>query len=236
MQQDDIRRCRYSRPGEKEKDIGCHSKWKVLQGQRPIGSDAYVSFPAYLISAELFKSVKSNLSTEIPQDQRMSDNDILNNVNTFMFAGSDTSSLALTWTLWLLAKNPEMQDRLREELSTVHCPGSFGDLSADEIDSLYDSISELPYLDKVIKEALRLVPPIHSSLRVATQDDVIPTSQPYTVQTPGGPVKVTSPISMAKGTLVHIPIEAFNRAKSIWGPDAWEFQYGSLLSLLKWLF
>ena len=173
--------------------------------------------------------MKSNLSTDIPPDQRLSDEDILNNVNTVMFAGSDTSSLGLTWTLWLLAKNQEVQDQLREELSTVHCPESFGDLSVDEIDSLYGNVSELPYFDNVIKEALRLVPPVHSSIRVADQDDVIPTSQPYKIQKPGGgSVTVTSPIRVAKGTVVHIPIEAFNLDKSVWGPDAWEFKCGQL--------
>jgi cytochrome P450 len=180
--------------------------------------------------------VKSNLSTDIPPDQRLSDNDIVNNINTFMFAGSDTSSLSLTWALWLLAKNPEVQDRLREELSTVHCSESFADLSIDEIDSLYGNISELPYLDKVLKETLRLVPPIHSSLRVAVQDDMIPTSQPYKIQKPGGPITVTSPITVTKGTIVHVPIEAFNLDKSVWGPDAWEFKYDYPLSFLKRLF
>ena len=181
--------------------------------------------------------MKSNLSTDIRPDQRLSDDDILNNINTFMFAGSDTSSLSLTWALWLLSKNSEVQDRLREELSTVHCPESFGDLTLDEVDSLYESISELPYLDKVLKETLRLIPPIHSSLRVAVQDDVIPTSQPYKIQKPGGAVLVTSPIRMAKGTIVHIPIEAFNLDKSVWGPDAWEFKCGCVFFLfLKRLF
>ena len=236
VQQGDIWGCRYSRLREKEKNIGCSSKWKALQGQRPIGPDVYVDFLTRSNSANVFESVKSNLSTDLSQDQRLSDDDILDNINTFMFAGSDTSSLNLTWTLWLLAKNPEVQDRLREELSTVHCPASFEDLSLDEIDSLHDSISELPYLDKVLKESLRLVPPIHSSLRVATQDDVIPTSQPYKIRKSGGVVTVTSPIRVGKGTLVHVPIEAFNLDKSIWGPDAWEFKYSRLFLFLKHLF
>ena len=185
----------------------------------------YVSFLAHWDLADAVESVKSNLSVDIPEDQRISDEDILNNVNTVMFAGSDTSSLGLTWTLWMLAKNPDMQDRLREELSTVHCPESFGDLSVDEIDSLYGNISELPYFDKVLKESLRLVPPVHSSIRVAGQDDVIPTSQPYKIRGPeGDTITVTSPIRVAKGTIVHIPIEAFNLDKSVWGPDAWEFK------------
>lgn len=183
-----------------------------------------------------FEPVKSNLSTDIPPDQRISDEDILNNVNTVMFAGSDTSSLTLTWTLWLLAKNPDVQDRLREELSTVHCPDTFGDLSVDEIDSLYGNISELPYFDKVLKEALRLVPPVHSSIRVAGKDDEIPTSQPFKIQKPGGGVEtVTMPIRVAKGTIVHIPIEAFNLDKSVWGEDAWDFKYGFVFAIPGWI-
>lgn len=219
---------KHSRPGEKEKNLGRHPKRETLRGQRPIGSDVYVGFLARSDSADKSESVKSNLSADTPQDQRLSDDDILNNVNTIMFAGSDTSSLSLTWTLWLLAKNPEVQDRLREELSTVHCPDSFGDLSLDEIDSLYGNVLGLPYLDKAFKEALRLAPPVHSSLRVAGQDDIIPTSQPYKIQKPAGAVTVTSPIRVAKGTIIHIPIEACNLDKFVWGPDAWEFKYDHL--------
>jgi len=186
-------------------------------------------FLVHLNPADGFGPVKSNQNTDVPPDQQMSDEEILNNVNTFMSAGTDTSSLAITWTLWLLANNPEVQDRLREELSTVHCLDSFGDLSADEIDSLYGSISELPYFDKVIKEVLRLVPPVHSSIRAAGKDDEITTSQPFKIQKLGGGVEtVTMPIRVAKKTIVHIPIEAFNLDKFIWGQDAWQFKYGRL--------
>ena len=169
--------------------------------------------------------VKSNMSTDIPPDQRLSDEDILNNINTILFAGSDTTSLALTWTLWLLAKHPEVQDQLREELSVIHYPETFGDLSVDEIDSLHTSISELPYLDKVTREGLRLIPPVHSSIRVAVEDDEIPTSQPFKIRKPGGGVEtVTMPIKVSKGTIVHVSIEAFNLDKGVWGEDAWEFK------------
>ena len=165
------------------------------------------------------------MSTDISPDQRLSDEDILNNINTVMFAGSDTTSLTLSWTLWLLAKHPEVQDRLREELSVVHYPDTFGDLSVDEINSLHSNISELPYLDKVTREALRLVPPVHSSIRVAMEDDEIPTSQPFKIRRPGGGVEtVTMPIKVAKGTIVHVSIEALNLDRYVWGQDAWEFK------------
>lgn len=229
MPQSDLESCRNPRSRKKEKSDGCPPEWKDLQGRRFIDSDVCVRYLVGSNSADEFGSVKSNLSTDIPPDQRMSDEDILNNVNTIMFAGSDTSSLAITWALWLLAKNPEVQGRLREELSTVHCPEIFEDLSVDEVDSLYGSISELSYFDKVIKESLRLVPPVHASIREAGKDDEIPTSQPFKIQKPGGSIEmVTMPIRVAKGTAIHIPIEAFNLDKQVWGQDAWEFKYGRL--------
>ena len=45
--------------------------------------------------------------------------------------------------------------------------------------ALFDRISHLPYLDAVVREALRLYAPITTTMRVATQDDVIPVAEPF---------------------------------------------------------
>lgn len=141
-----------------------------------------------------------------------------------MFAGSDTTSLALTWTLLLLAKQPALQTRLRDELLTV-APAAESDLTPNEIQSLYATIATLPFLDNVIRESLRVVPPVHSSLRVATQDDVIPTSYPIHVrQSDGSTREEHRSFRINAGTFVHVPIEAFHLDKKIWGPDAWKFK------------
>ncbi|KAF9478642.1 cytochrome-450 hydroxylase [Pholiota conissans] len=169
--------------------------------------------------------LKSNVATDLPEDQRISDEDILNNINTFMFAGSDTSSLSLTWTLLLLAQNPAMQDRLRAELFSVYSPSSSGtlaDLTEDEIHSLHSAISNLPYLHNVVRECIRLIPPVHSSIRVATEDDEIPTSSPVYGRD-GRPTEKRS-VTVPKGSFVHVAVEGFNLDKSFWGEDAWEFQ------------
>ncbi|KAF8906588.1 cytochrome P450 [Gymnopilus junonius] len=170
--------------------------------------------------------LKSNVATDLPADQRISDTDILHNINTFMFAGSDTSSLSLTWTLLLLAENPLVQDRLRAELLTVS-PASSGNLShltEEEIHSLYTNISNLPYLHNVIRESVRLIPPVHSSIRVATQDDEIPVS--YPVHGKNGTTsnqKSQATITVPRGSFVHVAIEGFNLDKTFWGDDAWKF-------------
>jgi cytochrome P450 len=150
-----------------------------------------------------------------------------------MFAGSDTTSLALTWTLLLLAQNPEIQVRLRQELHHVLPPASeggpprdFSSLSEDEISALYTIISEHQLLDNVCKESLRLIPPVHSSLRVATEDDIVPTSYPVMHKAKDGTLTPTNQkqVFVPKGTFVHVPIEAFNLDKQIWGDDAWKFK------------
>ncbi|KAL1743042.1 cytochrome P450 [Schizophyllum fasciatum] len=79
--------------------------------------------------------LKSNMSTDIPPDQRITDADLLDNINTLAFVGSDTSLLALTWTLHLLAEHPDIQTCLREELFALR-PSSTATLTADEIHSL----------------------------------------------------------------------------------------------------
>ncbi|KAL4249351.1 cytochrome P450 family protein [Abortiporus biennis] len=168
--------------------------------------------------------LKSNQSESTPPSQRLSDEDILNNINTLLFAGSDTTALSITWTLLLLAMYPELQTRLRNELLSISPSTSLESLSPEEVISLYDNgISTLPYLDNVVKETLRLIPPVHSSMRCATQDDVIPTSSPMKWKVEGEVFEEKKDVKISKGTFIHIPIEAFHLDKEVWGEDAWSF-------------
>ena len=169
-----------------------------------------------------YTAVKSNVATDLPPEQRISDEDILNNINTFMFAGSDTTSLALAWTFLLLAQNPSIQTRLRAELLAL-APPSTKVLTPEETESFYDILANLPYLHNVSRESLRLIPPVHSSLRVATQDDDVPTSHPVHLQD-GTELPAGTSVRVPKGSFVHIPIEAFNLDKGTWGEDAWQFK------------
>ncbi|KAK7470690.1 hypothetical protein VKT23_002112 [Stygiomarasmius scandens] len=165
--------------------------------------------------------LKSNIATDLTPEQRIDDDDILNNINTFMFAGSDTSSLTVTWTLHLLAQHPELQSRLRSELFSVDVSAStkISDLTDEEMRTLFSDIDALPFLHNVIRESLRLIPPVHSSLRVATRDDNVPTM--YPAQWTSG--LTSNSVHVPKGSFVHVSIEAFNLDKNVWGEDAWNF-------------
>ena len=204
-------------PGEEAQDYGKQQTRFIAQRKGSAQSFVSVGFIALLrlIASSL---VKSNLATDLPPEFRISDEDILHNINTFMFAGSDTSSLSVTWTLLLLAEHTEIQTRLREELLTVPIASSLPD---EEVQSLHEAVANLPFLDNVTRESLRLIPPVHSSIRVATQDDVIPTK--YAIHRRDGTTD-ESGVKVAKGSFVHVAIEAFNLDKAIWGQDAWEFK------------
>ncbi|KAG8961220.1 hypothetical protein FRC03_005650 [Tulasnella sp. 419] len=149
---------------------------------------------------------------------RLNNQELITQINTLLFVGSDTTSLSLDWTLNFLSKHPDVQSRLREEI--IECLNKEGqELGSGSFDEVTQAeILSLPYLDCVVKESLRLMPPVHSTLRVATQDDWIPTSD-------------GKPVFIREGQFCHIAIEGFNTRKDYWGPDGLEFKPERWLNL-----
>ncbi|KAF8626325.1 hypothetical protein AX15_004986 [Amanita polypyramis BW_CC] len=153
--------------------------------------------------------VKANIATDLPDNQRMSDDDVIAQVPTFLVAGHETTSIATTWALFALTQHHRVQEKLRQELLTV---------STDN--PTMDELNALPYLDAVVRETLRVHAPVPSSMRVATQDDTIPLEKP--IRDKEGNLREY--ISVNKGQTIFIPIQAINRAENIWGEDAREFK------------
>ncbi|KAL1465041.1 hypothetical protein WDU94_004636 [Cyamophila willieti] len=83
----------------------------------------------------------------------MTDQDIREEVDTFMFEGHDTTSMSLCWTLYLLAANQDVQDKIVSEIEDI-----FGSLECNEIQN--EHLKKMEYLEKVIKESLRLYPSV----------------------------------------------------------------------------
>lgn len=62
-----------------------------------------------------------DLLLELSQDGKvLSDDDIRDEVNTFMFAGHDTTATSVSWVLYALGRHPQYQVLLREILTTVY--------------------------------------------------------------------------------------------------------------------
>ncbi|XP_072758043.1 probable cytochrome P450 6a13 [Anoplolepis gracilipes] len=101
----------------------------------------------------------------------------------FFFAGFDTSSTAMGFSIYELAANPEIQEKLYDEIQTAYKKhGCFS----------YDIISEMKYLHCVVRETLRKYPPIGSLQRICEKS--------YKIR--------DSNIVLEKGTKILVPIYA----------------------------
>ncbi|TFK22664.1 cytochrome P450 [Coprinopsis marcescibilis] len=153
--------------------------------------------------------LRANMASDLPHNQRMTDQEVADQVPTFLSAGHETTSTSTSWVLYDLCTAPEVQTKLREELLTIGTDNP-----------TMDELSALPYLDCVVREALRLHAPLASAMRVAVQDDLIPLGTPFT----DSKGKLHDVIKVKKGQNVIIPIAAINRDTSLWGDDAHEFR------------
>ncbi|KAK6954157.1 hypothetical protein Daesc_004119 [Daldinia eschscholtzii] len=123
-------------------------------------------------------------------------NDIIGHLLNFTSAGHESTAATLSWSLYVLATNPTIQDRLRSEIKSL--------LEANR-EPDYDTISALPYLHNFIREVLRVYPPSYMAQREATRDLVI------------------EGVSIPKGTQIDLNIPLVHQHPSVWGPNATEF-------------
>jgi len=122
-------------------------------------------------------------------DSRMDDEELRSQVFTFILAGSETTSVALAWTLYELAKNPHIQERMRTEVQST--------VSNDD-DLTWEKLEKMQYMENVIKESLRLHSPAYVTGRVAISDVEI-----------GG-------YFIPGGTKIYLPIDAIHHSSQYW--------------------
>ncbi|KAJ7272933.1 cytochrome P450 [Mycena rebaudengoi] len=152
--------------------------------------------------------VRANAAKDVSASQQLSDEDVLAQVPTFLVAGHESTSTAMTWALFALTQNKAAQTRLRDEL-----------LAVSNDNPTMDDLNALPYLDCVVRETLRVYAPVPRTSRIAKRDDVVPLDTPFTDI--DGLLHET--LTITNGQKITIPIDAMNRSRAIWGPDALEF-------------
>ncbi|XP_059148816.1 cytochrome P450 4A25-like [Physella acuta] len=99
--------------------------------------------------------------------QGLTNAEIRDEVDTFLFEGHDTTASAISWALYSIAEHDEVQQQICEEIDGLMA-------SKTSTDILWEDLSQLPYLTMVIKESLRLhspVPFIQRELTVDTEID-----------------------------------------------------------------
>ncbi|KAH9920872.1 cytochrome P450 [Epithele typhae] len=153
--------------------------------------------------------IKANMASDLPDEQRLSEEEVLSQIPTFLIAGHETTSSSVSWCLFALTQAPAALATLRAELLAVPTDAP-----------TMDELAALPYLDQVVRETMRLHTPMTFTLRVPTEDDVIPVGTPYTDRR--GVVR--HEIHIMKGNRIVIPVLALHRSKAVWGDDALEFR------------
>ncbi len=136
----------------------------------------------------------SALLPSVDRDGGLDPGELRDDVITVILAAQETTAMGLTMALDLLARHPEVADRVAAEAARLPAAPSFDDLKA------------LPYTDAVVREALRLYPPIWGVAR-----------------------EVTAPLTLGEyavdpGMLVVASAYVIQRDPRWWGPDADAFR------------
>ncbi|XP_051116841.1 cytochrome P450 94A2-like [Andrographis paniculata] len=178
-------------------NIGSEKDLKIAVGE--------VRELALKIIRQKMQEIKENPSSNNQFDDLLSR--FLNSVNSdetfvadivisFIIAGKDTTSVALTWFFWLLSKHPQVENEILTEID---------DMSGAS--SAYEEVKEMVYTHASLCEAMRLYPPVPVDGKAARNDDVLPD---------GTVVK--------KGMRVSYHPYAMGRVEKVWGKDWAEFR------------
>ena len=145
------------------------------------------------------KRVDADILSIALESGGFTEEDLVNQMMTFLAAGHETTASALTWAFYLLCLHPQVQTRLRDEVR-ANLP------SIDETETVTAaSLDQCHYLHAVCNEVLRLFPPVPGTIRDTGRD--------------------TSILGqfVPKGTKIILSPWAINTATSLWGPDADKF-------------
>ncbi len=113
---------------------------------------------------------------------------LIDNVLTFLLAGHHTTAMALTWALYVIACAPEWEERMLDEIESIVPEGP---VAKEQVDKLV-------VVQQVIKEAMRLFPPVPVLSRIALRDSEL------------------AGRAIAKGTIINIPVYAIHRHRRVW--------------------
>ncbi|KAJ8422425.1 hypothetical protein Cgig2_003005 [Carnegiea gigantea] len=117
---------------------------------------------------------------------------------SFFIAGQDTTSSTLSWFFYLLSKNPQVESKIRQELSSV--------LTCNSLYNFDQLSDELVYLHGSLCETLRSYPPVVFETKSPVKPDILPSGH-----------------KVNPNTQIIFNLYATGRMKSIWGDNRHEF-------------
>ncbi|QRW13326.1 cytochrome P450 family protein [Ceratobasidium sp. AG-Ba] len=162
--------------------------------------------------------ISALLAQEYKNGRRPGDTEVAHLMIALLMAGQHTSSSTSSWALLHLAHRPDIAEQMFKEQVEV-----FGNEDSSFKPLTYEEMKNLPVLNSVIRETLRMHPPIHSIMRKCVSDMVVPASlaspsgkpnefQPYVI--PKGHYLLASPVVAQVDPLVW-------RDANVWDPSRW---------------
>ncbi|XP_055603794.1 uncharacterized protein LOC129752029 [Uranotaenia lowii] len=134
---------------------------RVLFQAKVLNTDTFSEENIYLNTTQRYALLDTLLAAEA--NHQIDEEGIREEVDTFMFEGHDTTASAFTFIFLMLAQHPKVQQLVYEEIITLasnHAQSSW----------TVNDYSELKYMDRTIKECLRLYPPVPFMGRTITED------------------------------------------------------------------
>ncbi|KAK3394828.1 cytochrome P450 [Podospora didyma] len=133
------------------------------------------------------------------------DENLVDQLMTFLAAGHETTASSMTWAIYLLSKHQDVQTRLRAEIRE-RLPPIDGSIAGDSSTVSSIDVDRMPYLNAVCAEIIRYFAPVPLTLRLAAHDTSIQGQ------------------FVPKGTTIILSPWAVNKSEALWGPDASEFK------------
>jgi cytochrome P450 len=160
------------------------------------------------------QSSSSSSSSSSSADGKMSDIQVRDEVMTIFIAGHETTANALTWTFYLLSQYPDVEKKLHDEIDSVlgATDGRNGNPVSNKIPTAED-IPKLQYAEKVLRESMRLYPPVWTMGRYVENDYHV---GEYTI--PAG-----SSILMSQYVMHHDP--RYYKESEHFNPDRWTAKF-----------
>lgn len=154
--------------------------------------------------------VKANLSET--EKHRLEDEEVIPQLSSILSAGYETTTNSIGWILFELARHPEKQRKLYDEVIRAQEAAE----AQGQTELSYEEVANLPYLNAVIKETFRFDTVVPHLFRQATRDDILPLSK--AIRTSSG--KIVDSIPIPKGIRIVISNVGYNQDETIWGHDA----------------
>ncbi|KAL6580489.1 hypothetical protein OROMI_008513 [Orobanche minor] len=194
--------------------------WKIKKILN-IGSEARLNKCIKVIDAFVYKIIESKME-QMSKPNQVNKSDILSRflemdqtdpkylkdiILSFIIAGKDTTGSALSWFLYLMCKNPHIQEKIATEVREASKFKEDSSIDQIAMSITEEALDDMQLLHAALSETLRLYPSVPADGKMCFSDDTFPDG-----------------FSVKKGNLVAYVPYSMGRMKSLWGEDAEEFR------------